>query len=482
MVQSLVDMRSQLTDLQRQLGTGMKSDTYAGLGIDRGLTVGLRSHLAAISSFDDTINNVNVRLSLAQTSLSRISDIGRSVKGTIAASSTMSAQIAQQTARSSLGELLGLLNTQSGDRYIFSGMATDTPAVETVNNVIDGDGTRAGLTQVISERNQADLGSNGLGRLVLSSPTATSVSVAEDVAGSSFGLKLAAASSSAASVTVTGPAGSPASVNVDLGATNLSDGDAVSFSFNLPDGTSQTLTLTATTATPPGPNQFTIGADSTATAANLQSALSGAVGTLARTSLAAASAVKASDEFFNSNPPMRVAGPPFDSATTLVAGTSANTVIWYTGEDGSTPARDTATAKVDPSISVSYGMRANEDAIRWTVQNVATLAAMSFSTTDPDAQARSAALNDRLRPNLDGPAGMPKVEDIESELAGAQATLAAAQTRHQQTTSTLKDFLQQTEGVSNDEVAAQILALQTNLQASMQTTAMLYQTSILQYI
>jgi hypothetical protein len=107
---------------------------------------------------------------------------------------------------------------------------------------------------------------------------------------------------------------------------------------------------------------------------------------------------------------------------------------------------------------------------------------MSFSTTDPDAQARSAALNDRLRPNLDGPAGMPKVEDIESELAGAQATLAAAQTRHQQTTSTLKDFLQQTEGVSNDEVAAQILALQTNLQASMQTTAMLYQTSILQYI
>ena len=39
-LQSIVDMRNQLDDLQRQLGTGKKSDTYAGLGLDRGLTVG----------------------------------------------------------------------------------------------------------------------------------------------------------------------------------------------------------------------------------------------------------------------------------------------------------------------------------------------------------------------------------------------------------------------------------------------------------
>ena len=38
------------------------------------------------------------------------------------------------------------------------------------------------------------------------------------------------------------------------------------------------------------------------------------------------------------------------------------------------------------------------------------------------------------------------------------------------------------EGVSNEEVAAQILALQTSLQASLQTTAKLFQTSILNYL
>ena len=42
LVQSLVDMRSKLDDLQTQLGTGQKSTTYAGLGLGRGLAVGLQ--------------------------------------------------------------------------------------------------------------------------------------------------------------------------------------------------------------------------------------------------------------------------------------------------------------------------------------------------------------------------------------------------------------------------------------------------------
>ena len=64
--------------------------------------------------------------------------------------------------------------------------------------------------------------------------------------------------------------------------------------------------------------------------------------------------------------------------------------------------------------------------------------------------------------------------DIEAELAGAQTTLGTAAERHQQTKSTLADLLEQIEGVSTEEVAAQILALQTRLQASLQTTSLLY--------
>jgi hypothetical protein len=156
--------------------------------------------------------------------------------------------------------------------------------------------------------------------------------------------------------------------------------------------------------------------------------------------------------------------------------------MWYTGEDGSDPARGTATARVDSSISVSYGLRANEQGIRWIVQNMATLAAVTFPPTDPNSTARAAALNQRVGVNLDVPAGTQKVEDIESEIAGAQTTLKTASDRHQQTKSALSDLLDQIEGVPDEQVASEILALQTRLQASLQTTSLLYKTSLVNYI
>jgi flagellar hook-associated protein 3 FlgL len=157
-------------------------------------------------------------------------------------------------------------------------------------------------------------------------------------------------------------------------------------------------------------------------------------------------------------------------------------VMWYTGENGPDPARSTATARVDTSITVSYGMRANEEGIRWIVQNVAALAAVTFSSGDPDAVARNAALNARVGSNLGVPAGTQSIEEIATELAGAQHTLQSAAERHRQTTSTLGGMLEKIEGVSTEEVAAQILALQTRLQASLQTTSMLYQISLVNYL
>jgi hypothetical protein len=60
--------------------------------------------------------------------------------------------------------------------------------------------------------------------------------------------------------------------------------------------------------------------------------------------------------------------------------------------------------------------------------------------------------------------------------------LGAAKQRHRQTEASLTDLLQSIEGVQMEEVGAQILALQTNLQASLQTTALLYRTTLLNYL
>jgi hypothetical protein len=179
---------------------------------------------------------------------------------------------------------------------------------------------------------------------------------------------------------------------------------------------------------------------------------------------------------------MRVAGPPYDTATTLIAGTASNTVTWYTGEMGTDSARGTAVAKVDDALSVSYGARANEQAIRSTIANVAIYATMTFSSSDPNAQDRFAAMSQRVGSALAIPNGQQKLSDIQAELAFAQTTMVDAKGRQQQRGAMLEDLLQGIELAPQEEVAAQLLALQTRLQASLQTTAMLYQMSIVQFL
>jgi hypothetical protein len=316
---------------------------------------------------------------------------------------------------------------------------------------------------------------------VIPAASGSDVSISEDVAGSPFGFKLNSASSTLTGATVTGPSGTPPSISIDLGS-NPNAGDSIQFSLTLPDGSSQTISLQATTASPPGANQFTIGATAAATASNLQSALTSAVGSLAQTALPAASAIAAANEFFSSNPPQRVNGPPFDTATSLVNGTAANTVFWYTGESGSTPALQTAVAQVGPSMTVAYGMRANEPAIASLVANIAVLAATTYSASDPNAAASYQALSQDVAANLSGQSGTQSISDIEADLANAQTTVTNATNLNTQTQSTLNGMLQSIEGVNQDQIGEQILTLQNSLSASLSVTARLAQVSLINYL
>jgi hypothetical protein len=287
--------------------------------------------------------------------------------------------------------------------------------------------------------------------------------------------------------TVSGPSGPPLNPNaitVDFTGGNPADGDTVKFSFNLPDGTTQDLTLTATSSATPGPNQFSIGATTGQTAINLQASLHVSVTQIADTSLYGASAMAAANDFFNvdaTHPPMRVSGSPA-TATSLVAGTSSNTVTWYTGEAGSTPAIGTATAVIDQSQTVSFGIRANQQALRTAVQNFAVFATTSYAASNPDAAGQYASVTQRVSSNLDDPPGSQKITDIEAQIAAAQTSMKSAQDRHQQTSGVLQNFLQSIEGISNEQVGAQILTLQTQLQASLQTTALLSKLSLVNFI
>ncbi len=866
--QSVLSLKNQMTALQSQLTTGEKSTTYAGMGVNEGFAIAARSQLSNISAFTDTMSNINTDIGIANTGLQSLVDIGTTMIN--AANSTMQTlssagqTIAQQTAYSQLSSMLGILNLQAGDRYLFSGSAINTPAVAPVDTILNGTTTQAGLKQVISERQQADLGTSGLGRLIVASPSPTSVQVVEDAAGSPFGMKLSAASSSLTGATLTGPSGSPSGVSINL-ATNPNNGEQVKFSFNMPDGTTESIQLTASSATPPPTGSFAIGATPAATAANLKAALTTAIGTLANTSLVAASAIAAGNDFFNSAatvsgggvtnkatppapisgatllsgaagtnslatsfapgdsitvngtpitfvasgatgnqlnvtdsvqtmltkinsitgtstpstvtdgvialhndsgtgltftasnsaafaalgfgaiatqppiavagsavnnqastpapitgatllsgaagtdslaasfapgntitvngtvinfvntgttapgvvpinvdvtdtvgtllgkidaitgttvpstvsggaitlrsnagsslnvtttnaaafaalgfstppsvtlpplqvagsvvdnklasplpiagttalsgaagtnslgtsfavgdtitvngtsitfvatgavgnqqinvtdnvqtllskidaltgttaastvsggaitlkssngaslavtssnaaafaalglgtaapasvPPLRVAGSPLGSATSQVAGTPANTVTWYTGESGPGSARATATSRIDQSVTVQFGIRANEQAIRTQLQNLAVFAAVTTSPTNPNGAAQVQALSQRVTQNLEPQTGQQTIQDIQADLATAQATMKDAGARQTQSKAMLQNIIDQAETVSTDQVASEILALQTSLQASYQTTSMLSQLTLTKYL
>ncbi|MFZ5682481.1 MAG: flagellar biosynthesis protein FlgL [Bradyrhizobiaceae bacterium] len=488
---SILNLKSQLDTLTQQLASGKKATSYAGLGVDSGTATGLRAQISSIAAFANTGTVLNTRINVANLSLQGIKDAGSQVKAA-AAGATLNLDsngktAGQKTAMASFTQVIALLNTEVGGRYMFSGRATDTPATEPADVILNGSGTRAGLNQIIDERGQAD-GISGLGRTVITSPTPTSVTIGEDVAGSPFGLKLSAITTTSATATVTGPAppaappGAPSEMSVDLGATNPADGDKVRFTFSLPDGTSETIELTATTTTPVPAGGFAIGADSTATAANLKTALNTAVGTLSNTALVAASAMAASDNFFSSSPPLRVGGSPLSTATTLVNGTATDTVSWYTGEDGPDPARGTAVAGIDQSISVQYGARANEDAFVAQLKNIAVYAAVSTNASNPNANGQLTALNSRIVDNLAVHPGTQSIQDIQADFAGAQAAVKTAKDRQTQTGSVAQSMLDSIQGINDNEVATKILALQTSLQASYQTTASLYQMSLVKFL
>lgn len=344
------NINQQLTDLSTQLSTGKLSQNYSGMGTNEGFAIAGRSQLSNIAAYTDTITNVNVNINLANTALQSLTTI----RNTVQTGSANTAQdlnvngqtVAQNTAAAQFGSMVGVLNTQSGNRYLFSGTAVNTQPVADAGDIINGTTTQAGFKTVLAERQAADLGANGKGRLVQTQPTASSVQVAEDAAGSPFGLKIKAVSSTLTGATVTGPSGSPVSFSVDLNGVNPNNGDKLSVQFTLPDGTTEQIDLTATTVTPTPLGSFAIDAsvpvNPNNTASNLNTALNTAITKLANTSLVAASAIVAGDNFFNTA----------SSATGTAVNNQAATPVPVTGA--------TALSGASPSDSISPGFVAGD--------------------------------------------------------------------------------------------------------------------------
>ena len=590
--EQFVAIRRDLDALQRQFATGLKTDTYGGLGLERRTSLDVRAKLSAIAGYGEAIKGAELRLTLMTQGIERLASGVRDTKAALFPpkfdAGLDGRTTAQKSAEQRLSLAIDVLNAEVDGRHLFGGRAQDAAPVESMAKILDGDPStgRKGLRHLIAERKAADQGADDLGRLAMPAPGSPSeVRLAEDAnpgLRQNFGFRLLGAQGVPGAITLAStPAANP-TATLTFGAVPQ-DGDAVRVYVNGPDGRQSTVDLTARTApnpanagsefligadaatsaanlvaalppgstiagvqskpgagaltvafsggaaashtfevtAPPAPGasisvtlglrdgsertvtltaraaadpasatEFAIGATNDATAANLSGALRRAIQAESRSSLAATSAVMASDDFFSASGsparwPRRVepAGTPASlaAATGTAAGTAANTVLWYKGDDTAASARGATPLRVDQNQVVGTGAQANEVAIRGAVAQFAVLAAERFSTSALDRE-RYDLLADKVRTRL-GETGQPQnLEEVATELGSAMAAMTAAKERHQATGAVLQTALDDVEAANPEEVAAAIMALQTRLQASYQTTSILSRLSIVNYL
>ncbi|GLQ57312.1 hypothetical protein [Devosia nitrariae] len=246
------------------------------------------------------------------------------------------------------------------------------------------------------------------------------------------GFQVTDVSPSTPNITTGPPAGDPASLSVQFTAPPAA-GETVSVTLTEPNGTTRTVRLTAVSGKA-GPGQFSIGADANATAANFAAALNDGIS-------AAASAAE---------------GNP----------------------------RQSVTAQVDDATKAAYGVQANESGFLRLMRTMAAMSIETYPTGDSSSRGRFDAMATRQMAEMGEQhnAERGSIEIVTMELGIARMTSDNSAQRHTNYKAQLDNLLADVETVSKEDVAMEILALQTRLEASYQVTAMVAQLSLARYI
>ena len=210
--QTLISLKSDLQNLQRQLASGRKSETYGGLGDLRVSSLTFRSQGGATEGFQSVVDLTKIRLNLMTQSTGELRTVTETARSAMLRTRGTGGYPeitgAKQQVQASFEQMITSLNAQHEGLYLYSGRSRDVKPVVDANTLMNGDGTNAGLRQVIDERRQADLGVTGMGRM-LTNVVGSTATLSEDAVGNPFGIKLVPGSvgGSMSNVTVTGPRG-----------------------------------------------------------------------------------------------------------------------------------------------------------------------------------------------------------------------------------------------------------------------------------
>lgn len=497
----LTSLSKTLSEKTTQLSTGKVDTTYGGIGDNRLLDLELSQKVGRIDAYKDTITRTNLHINAMTLSLDRLESMRLDAKSSFDANDfelqSDGQTQTQATSEVLLYEAVNLLNTEVAGHYLFGGTDAVSNPVADVDTILNGADGLDGLRTVIDEYTKANQGVNGNGRLDVSAlttnyagavPTDSTFTIAEDGAHD-FGFDIASVTNGLSNVAITGPGGGDPDT-FDVAFTGQpAEGETMSIEFTLPPAHTDSITLDfkAVDSTNPREGEFQIGADLEETAQNLRDAISGRLEEEANTTLKSISVEWAADEFFNTyngQVPQRVDGTPsFETATSLVSGGST-TVAWYTGENTpTTNPREDKSALIDNNLKVNYGARANEQGLTDLVKSLSAFVATDFSggtTTDEKYyNTLTAALRDDISPAA---GSQSQIANISTDIAVAYRTVQMTDDRHDQVKTSYQQTIGEIEGADKEVLAAEILQLQTNLQASYQASSIVFNLSLVNYL
>ncbi|MGU3287329.1 flagellin [Methylobacterium mesophilicum] len=513
----LLTLKNQLNDLSNQLSSGKVSQTYGGLGTGRSTALAAQATLSALDGYATGITAAQTRTNLAVTSLTQVATLGTTARAALnngLQSVAVNSTAGRSLALANLQTALDTLNQSAAGNYLFGGGDTTTQPVLDADTILNGSTDAVGnplegLTDVIKERVDAQLGPGGNGRLTQSEPTAVPILVTEGANATTrvkFGFTLGSEPKATGAFTASISAISPATLSVNLKSPTAQPaaGDSISFALKMPDGTSTTVTLTAaTSADSSSTTSFALGATAADTMKNLSATLTNALKGAASSTLAVTATADAATQFFtgsahggpdrNGVTPQRVL---YDGSTPVGYGTPKpnTTVLWYQGENTyttppdptkavPTPALDTQSIQVSATGQVGTGARAIDPTIQNVLAGLATMAFALPTASDANTAATYQRVNSRAGALLSSSDQTnPSIQDTVTQLSIASTRLSNASTTNTATKNSLQNTLDGIEQAPTEEVVAKLLDVQNRLQASYQITSSLSKLSLVNYI
>lgn len=126
-----------MSDLQRQITTQKKHDSYSGLGFDSLPLQKFRMDKGRIESYLDNIKSVTTRINLMSDSMTRAADMGRQLMGSLQSQTEDDVDIEtiKTIARNGMEFLRDLVNITLEGRHLFAGSDTEAQPFSSQNTL-----------------------------------------------------------------------------------------------------------------------------------------------------------------------------------------------------------------------------------------------------------------------------------------------------------------------------------------------------------